>query len=148
MTLARSVRGVVCLWILGALAIPAFADPDAAAIARNCVELITRKAAGCVAALGTQSTNAAARIDALQAGGNNDGARRAARAAATALNSAADRCIGDIRGSARRCVAMLTRLNADASLAESVRTAAERAVGEINTARAAALQAIRTALES
>lgn len=147
MSATRSLRNVLCLLVLGAIASPAFADRDPAQVAANCISSVETKSTRCAEQLGTIGTNVATRVNDAQADGNAEGARRAARAGVRNVNAGADRCVAELQQMTRRCVQALERLDASDELIESVRTAGRSGVEAVNRGRRGALQTIRTALE-
>ncbi|MFN0137702.1 MAG: hypothetical protein ACKVS9_16475 [Phycisphaerae bacterium] len=147
MTATRSLRNVLCLLVLGAMATPVFAQPDPATLAANCISALETKSTRCAEHLATLGGNVATRVNELQADGTAEGAMRAARAGARAVNTGAERCVAELQRMARRCVQALERLEASDELVESVRGAGRTAIQTVNEARRGALEAIRTAVE-
>lgn len=123
------------------------AHPTAEEVTRACLQRIGRITEGGLREMGRECRRTVDIVEDLVAQGRTELAREAAERGALAVTRTARSAIGSIEMTARECLDILDRLDADPELSRRILRATERSSRVLRGARDRCLRAIQDALE-
>lgn len=122
-------------------------EPDPEQVAKKCIERVNKLSEGTVKQISEVCDKAVAKINELQAAGDQEGARRAAHRGLEAVVRIADRGHDGIRKTTEHAVKVLKKLEAPKELIEQVLANSKSAQGAIREAARKCAEAIKAALK-